>query len=82
MVELISDVLSTKIEQLQQEKNSILKEKIPECPVNIALSSLKSPQCFIFVIVRSVLRSSRKTSPSSAVSLDITSVAAARPRRP
>ena len=71
MIELISDALNTKIEQLQEEKAEELSrnmlEKIPECPVNINLCFKKcTPINVLFVIVRFVLRSLRRINRSSA----------------
>ena len=82
---LIEDAKDAKIGQLEEEKSDLsrsLLKKIPECPVNIKIYFTKYPFNILFVIARSVLNSSRKTSPSSAVWLDIISVDPARPRRP
>ena len=89
MVDLLCEAMEAKIEhlekknsQLEEEKKSQLSqsllEKIPECPVNSHLRSQLQTNHFNALFLRSVLSSSRRTSPSSAAWPDITSVEAAR----
>ena len=89
VVDLLCEAMSTKIEQLnaridqvEEEKASSLLEKIPECPVNIQFYFTKYPSMFYLLLLRFVLKSSRRTSPSSAARLDTLSVEPARPTRP
>ena len=78
--------LETEKSQFQEEKKSQLSksllEKIPECSVNSHLRSQLQTNYFNAFFLRSVLSSSRRTGPSTAVWPDITSVDPASLRRP
>ena len=91
-MEVEIDQLKKKNSQLEEEKSQMVEEKesqlsqsllekIPNCPVNSHLRSQRQTNQNAFFL-RSVLSSSRRTGPSTAVWPDITSVDPARLRRP